>query len=252
MFELIQPVLLCALLALGPKPAPPAHGTAAEARHDLSTVQLEPVRDNSMYENSGTLSNGAGIYLFSGVIQDGFRRRCLLRFDLSGIPANASIQDARLTLTVSNSISGAVPMTLHRALADWGEAGSDAGTPGGLGAPAQPGDATWTHAFYPSVMWSAAGGDFDATASATTSVAGLGSYQWSDARLIADVQSWVTGALPNFGWILLGDESASGTAKRFDSREFPTPASRPMLTVQYFAPTTIDAATWAATKALYR
>jgi hypothetical protein len=248
----IPSVLLCALLALSPNPAGSSDGPAASPRGNLISVQLAPVHDNSMYENSGTLSNGAGIYLFAGVTQDGPRRRCLLRFDLSGIPPSAAIQDVRLTLTVSNSVSGALPMTLHRLIADWGEAGSDAGSPGGLGAPAQPGDATWTHAFYPTVTWTADGGDFVAVESATTNVGGLGSYEWSDPRLAADVQSWVTGLAPNFGWIVLGDESAVGTAKRFDSREFPTPASRPTLTVEYFAPTPVEPATWAGTKAAYR
>jgi hypothetical protein len=251
-FQIIPSALLCALLALAPNAAASSDVPAASPRGDLISVQLAPVRDNSMYENSGTLSNGAGIYLFAGVTQDGPRRRCLLRFDLSGIPPSASIQDALLTLTVSNSVSGPEPTTLHRVLADWGEAGSDAGSPGGLGAPAQPGDATWTHAFYPTVTWSTPGGDFVATESATTNVAGLGSYQWSDPRLTADAQAWVMGLAPNFGWIVLGDESADGTAKRFDSREFPTPASRPTLTVEYFAPTPVEPATWAGTKAAYR
>ena len=48
--------------------------------------------------------------------------------------------------------------------------------------------------------------------------------------MVADVQSWLDNPASNFGWLVLGDETASATAKRFDTRES---ASPPMLTIQY-------------------
>ena len=48
--------------------------------------------------------------------------------------------------------------------------------------------------------------------------------------MIADVQSWLDNPATNFGWLVLGDESASATAKRFDTRES---ASPPVLTIEY-------------------
>jgi hypothetical protein len=39
--------------------------------------------------------------------------------------------------------------------------------------------------------------------------------------------------LANFGWIVQGNETLSGTAKRFDSRENQTPANRPLLIIEY-------------------
>ena len=48
--------------------------------------------------------------------------------------------------------------------------------------------------------------------------------------MVADVQSWLVNPASNFGWLVLGDESGSGTAKRFDTRES---ASPPVLTVEY-------------------
>src|SRR5262249_30980983 len=77
------------------------------------------------------------------------------------------------------------------------------------------------------------GGDFSATASATTSVAAAGSYQWTGAGLVADVQQWVNTASSNFGWILTGNESTTSTVKQFDTKENTTAANRPVLTVDF-------------------
>ena len=37
--------------------------------------------------------------------------------------------------------------------------------------------------------------------------------------MLSDAQLWLDQPLLNFGWLLQGDESAEGTAKRFDSRD---------------------------------
>ena len=52
--------------------------------------------------------------------------------------------------------------------------------------------------------------------------------------MIADVQLWLDNPASNFGWLVLGDESTSATAKRFDTRESDSP---PVLTIVYTAPT---------------
>ena len=48
--------------------------------------------------------------------------------------------------------------------------------------------------------------------------------------MVADVQSWLNNPASNFGWLVLGDETAIATAKRFDTRES---ASPPMLTIEF-------------------
>ena len=137
---------------------------------------------------------------------------------------------------MSKTIAGAVPISLHPLLADWGEGASNATGSEGAGAPSQAGDATWIHRSFPSTMWSSAGGDFAATASATQSVAGLGSYTWSSTSnpgMIADVQGWLATPTTNFGWLLKSPETSQSTAKRFDSRENAVAASRPLLLVSF-------------------
>ena len=41
---------------------------------------------------------------------------------------------------------------------------------------------------------------------------------------------WLDNPASNFGWLVLGDETAVATAKRFDTRES---ASPPMLTIEF-------------------
>jgi spore coat protein A len=201
------------------------------------TVTLAPVMDNSMWLSSGTLSNGAGEFLFVGRTSASGVKRALLQFDIaSALPAGATVTNATLQLEASLTNGGAGDVGLHQVLAAWGEGTSDAAGDESAGAAATTNDATWTHRLYPSTTWTAAGGDFDATASATTSVSGAATYTWTSAGVIGDVQNWLDAPSTNFGWVLLGIESGN-TQKRFDSRQFvANPAQRPKLIVTYTLP----------------
>jgi FtsP/CotA-like multicopper oxidase with cupredoxin domain len=201
------------------------------------TVTLNPVKDNSMWQSSGTLSNGVGEYLFVGRTSASGVKRALLQFDIAAsLPAGVTVTNATLQLEASLTSGGAGDVGLHQVLAAWGEGTSDAAGDESTGAAATTNDVTWTHRLYPSMTWTTAGGDFDATASAATSVSGAASYTWTSAGLISDVQGWLDSPSTNFGWVLLGVESGN-TQKRFDSREFITnPAQRPKLIVTYTPP----------------
>lgn len=211
-------------------------------RHPSSVIVLPetsiftPSKDNTLYQTTtGSLSNGAGIHIFAGTTGTGDARRAVLAFDLaSRIPPGSLVTRVELTLHVSQTISGAVPVSLHRLRADWGEGTSDAGeSRDGTGASSSAGDATWVHAFFPDRRWQAAGADFVDVADATAAVSN-GFATWSSsATLVARVQEWVDQPAGNFGWILIGDESAGRTAKRFDSREIPNEALRPTLVVEW-------------------
>jgi len=170
-------------------------GAASVAGADA--VTLHPAKDNTIYETdaTGDISNGAGMHLYCGAVSFGPRRRPLLAFDLSSVPAGSTITGARLTLFLDHS-SHPPPITqgvaLHRVLADWGEGISDAGDPGGIGAVSEPSDASWNYRFYPTTPWAQPGGDFVSAASAVTTVGDpLVSYSWGGAgELVADVQGW--------------------------------------------------------------
>jgi hypothetical protein len=156
----------------------------------------------------------------------------VLAFDIAGhIPPGSTITAVTLSLNMSRTID-AIPriVELHKLLADWGEGTSMASGGEGEGAPATPNDATWRHRFFDTIFWTIEGGDFSATVSASQSVGDVGQYMWSSAQMVADVQSWLNNPGSNFGWLVLGDESTSPTARRFDTRES---ASPPVLTIQY-------------------
>ncbi len=214
--------------------------TGALLHADVVTV--EPSKDNTIYEE-GVLSNGAGIYLFAG--KTGTRadtqwRRTLMQFDLSqDIPVGSTVEAVSLSVYVSKVPPGATSQTfnLHKMTADWGEGTSNAGSPGGSGAAATLGDATWTHAFHQTKEWVFPGGDFNFSPSASTPIIGLGTYTWSSSLMLADVQGWVDDPLANFGWAALGP-NVDKTARRFNSRENSNAELRPKLTITFTPPPT--------------
>ena len=54
--------------------------------------------------------------------------------------------------------------------------------------------------------------------------------------MVSDVQQWLDNPATNFGWIMLGNESAGQTAQRFGGQHAAAPEMPPELTVQYNAP----------------
>ncbi len=224
-FSLIISTFTLALSPLG--------SSAAQA----DVVTLVPTADNTLYESlTGADSNGGGQYIFVGRVATGERRRALLRFDLSSIPARSTINSARLQLNMSRTIAGATNVTLHRVLRDWSEGDVDAPGQEGGGADSQPGSTTWIHTSFPDQLWSSAGGDFDPLARATTSVNGVGNYVWQSNEMAADVADWVQSPSQNFGWLLRGNESVATTAKRFGSSENLIATQQPTLRVDFTPP----------------
>jgi spore coat protein A, manganese oxidase len=201
-------------------------------------IDINPVKDNTLYEydpSEGDLSNALGFHFFAGETGMGDLRRGVLAFDIVGnLPAGSTITSVTLTLNMSRTaLTTPRTIELHKLLADWGEGTSQASGEEGMGAPATPNDATWRHRFYDAVFWTAQGGDFSGTVSASQSVDDIGVYTWSSAQMVSDVQAWLDNPGNNFGWIVLGDESEIATGKRFDTRESTNP---PVLTVEYMAP----------------
>jgi len=204
-----------------------------------ASITLSAGSDNTIFSESDTLSNGAGQRFFAGNTAFDAPRRGLLRFDFAGlIYAGAAIDSVVLRLNVvkAQPVSGVV--TLHRALASWGE-GTSIGSMGeGGGAPATPNDATWTQRFFGSAQpWTSPGGDYVASASASRAVLNNGAYEWRSAGMSADVAFWLANPAQNFGWELKGDEASASTAKAFASRQNSVSNIRPLLTVYYTIPT---------------
>lgn len=202
-------------------------------------ISITSVKDNTLYEESeGSLSNGSGPVMFVGEVSTGGTRRALVEFDIAAsIPAGSTINSATLRLYCSRTIVSTRRIALHRALQEWGEGASEAGSDtsggGGAGAPSAPGDATWIHTFYPSGLWTQPGGDFSVFSSAETNVGGVGFYNWSSSGTTSDVQAWLDDPASNHGWLLAGVEDGARSAKRFNTRESSNPARLPTLVIDY-------------------
>src|SRR5688572_17752262 len=97
-----------------------------------ASVMLTPSKDNTIY-GDGSVSNGAGPYLFAGSSGEKRVLRGLIAFDLAGqIPAGATINSVTLTLSVNTPLpANSNTVRLHRVTAEWGEGTSSALMGGG-------------------------------------------------------------------------------------------------------------------------
>jgi len=208
---------------------------------EAATIEVPAARDTTLIEDpDGALGNGAGPAVFAGRTNalTGGVRRGLLYFDLNTALAKpgrvVSLEVEKVAVVLSNTTESNVTpreYRLHRLLADWGEGISSSS--GGTGAPSAPKDATWLHTFYPDAFWMHNGAQFDGEPSARLVVGGPGTYRFEGDGLLRDVQVWMKDPSRNFGWILIGDETARQTVRAFASREFPDGLLRPVLELTY-------------------
>ncbi|MFN9719324.1 MAG: DNRLRE domain-containing protein, partial [Planctomycetota bacterium] len=202
------------------------------------TLQVSARQDSSIYAtSSGDLSNGAGEFIVTGGPTTGTGvKRGLVQFDLStvNIPSGSTIIDVVLKMSLVNSTGGSAAIGLHRITSPWLEAGSNAPGDETNGGQAHEFDATWKWSLYDGLLWKTAGGDFGSESSSAI-VDTPGAYEWSGEGLIDDVQSWLDSPTANFGWMVIGPESA-GDVKSFASRQSANAAIRPMLEISYEEP----------------
>lgn len=206
--------------------------TATAASSQATVLTFNPVADATLYESpTGGLANSAGTRIFAGRTNQGSNnlRRTLIEFDLSSIPTDAVINSVSLAFQRVQGGGGDNGFDLHRVTTLWGEGPTAAGGGQGGGATATAADPTWTSTGL-GTTWTNVGGDFVGTASATAT--GSSTLTLSGAGLVADVTSFLDDESQNFGWILIGDETAAGSAAAFNSREAGT---QPVLTVDFTA-----------------
>ncbi len=209
-----------------------------------AVVSIGAVKDNTIFGESNSLSNGVGDHFFSGTTSVGNVRRGLVAFDIAGnIPAGSIINSVTLTLNMSRSTGSPEFVSLHRVLTDWGEGASDASGNEGGGAFLANNDATWLYARYNSSspvssdFWVTQGGDFEPFPSETQTIIGNAFYTWGSSKgMVADVQGWLDNPSVNFGWILIGNEKIGTSSKRFDTKDNPNPSVRPDLAIDFTPP----------------
>jgi len=209
------------------------------------TANLSPNLDNTLFEDqNGTWSNGKGEHVFvgrTGPNAGNLIRRTVISFDVraSGlVPTDATIDSVFLSMTLDRTTTQAGSQTIdvRLVLNPWGEGTSDAIDTEGAADSSTTDDATWIHTFFDQTFWTNPGGDFAGNISSSLVVNQEQRYTWPNtARMTSDVQLFLDTPALNYGWILIGNEADTMTAKRFASRENGLPANRPQLRVHYTA-----------------
>jgi hypothetical protein len=204
--------------------------------YSQTTVNLKPIKDNSIYSESTNNSNGQGS-LFSGrtCATSPTVRRALLQFDLSGIPAGSMITAVTLIVDMDKAGPNSTTETynLHSLTTAFGEGASDAPGQEGTGTAAIAPDATWNHAMFNTSLWTTPGGDYNANPVSSVGMnTTLGNKTFpSSPNFVSLAQTWLNSPSTNFGIIMIGDETQLCTARRFGSRE--DSGSEPILSVTY-------------------
>jgi hypothetical protein len=133
-------------------------------------------------------------------------RRAVVRFDLSGIPAGATINSATLELYASSAPGTAQTLNAHRITNSWVE-----------------NTVTWN---LPPVTY---------TASPDASINGGTSTGWKIWDVLPVVLGWTAGTYTNYGFLVKCNTETSGTTftYTFSSRESGITGNRPILRVNY-------------------
>lgn len=210
---------------------------ALQGVNGQTTVNIVADKDNTIYSEGASKSNGVGDYFFAGVTAGGNIRRALLHFDLSAIPATAVVTSVTLKLNANKFAASSTGIEIKRLSSNWGEGASNANGQEGSGANAVNGDATWVNNFFSSTSWTTAGGDFFPATSGSIANVSDGANnltQTTGGQLVADVQTFVTTPSSNSGWIIFGsNEGTNQSAIRFKSKDNPDASDRPLLSVTY-------------------
>lgn len=159
--------------------------------------------------------------------------KALIEFDVSSIPVGAIVISATLRLWCeSEAVSTDRNVMVHRSLVEWFEGDSTGGATTINGS-------TWAHRNHiGSVAWTGGSGGvdgFDYATTPTDTVLITTASAYYDFDVAADVQLFIDGSVPNYGWWLLG-QTIGGvftTRKVFSSSSNATAALRPELVVEY-------------------
>ena len=198
----------------------------------MITTVLQPSSADTMIINvTPTVNYGTDVLLAigdsSGAASAAYR--ILVKFDLSGIPANAKIVSAALALNEHTAYDtagvGSWAANVHGVLKNWVEA-----------------QATWNN-YSTGNAWAVAGlgaGDVTVALDSITldGTAAAGFVTWSGSGLVTLVQAWVNGSVSNYGVAIAAPTAenkgvAPLSSNLFRSTDYGTAGDRPKLTVTY-------------------
>jgi len=164
-----------------------------------------------------------------------------LRFDVSSIPATATVTTATVALTfVLESVATNYLVYLYHQLKDWNEPSADNHPASDVND-----EPCWDYQYYDETAWGTAGAagedvdrNTDVVASATVTGLNTG-IDFQSESIDALVEDWIDGTLPNYGFQVAGDESTNSTTKMWAMKAHGTAAYRPKLVIIYTVPTAL-------------
>lgn len=158
------------------------------------------VEDATIWQSASDWNDGAGVTLSSGSSASGGVRQSLIRYDLSGVPAGASLLSASMSVFQQYKAAPST-VSVHQVTSPWA---ADA------------------------VTWDSFAAGYDPAPVGSFVASGDGAFRSVD--LLALAQGWVDGATPNHGVLL--DEPASDRTN-YRSSENVSAAERPKMEVCY-------------------
>ena len=189
------------------------------------SVSISPSADARIFSGATTTNYGSCDEMWVGYGGSPTSiNRSLLHFNLTDLPVGAVVISAFLELDVVNSTGVDAPISVHQVTNLWIEGSSSCS-----GTAAIP--VSWTRRNTAS-SWSAAGGDYNATAIATTTVGDEGSYSWNVTTI---VNSWLTNTANN-GLLLRFTSETGNNIKYFATKEHAEESLQPRLVINYSLP----------------
>ncbi len=187
------------------------------------TAEYAGTRDAYLDQTYPQTNYGLDDELVADGDDGGFEIASLLSWDISTMPAEAELQSAQITIAVSNESSDRYHF--YRLLRSWEETA-----------------ASW-EAYGSNLLWQVAGADGiedrEGIVLASINASTTGEHVIDlNAEGIGVLQSWITGALLNHGFVISNGEASNGVD--FASRESAATTDRPRLTLNYYLPADDD------------
>ncbi|PKO13234.1 MAG: hypothetical protein CVU39_20260 [Chloroflexi bacterium HGW-Chloroflexi-10] len=195
---------------------------------DVSLIASE---DTYLSAGNVTYNNGGSSTFNVDATTGTSRRAALLKWDLSGIPANATVSSASLSLNVT-AVSD-LTFNLYNMKQSWVEGTSDRqassdsanwNTYNGVTGWGTVGAASTTTDRYDTNLWGAGTSSFNSTGSKTVTLNSDG---------VSVVEGWINGSTNNYGLVMQNYSGTTSDAVTFSSSEATTAANRPKLNISY-------------------